>query len=211
MNAKTDDVANIEQWRSYFYPNTIVLKNKLNIKDQRVLNAQEALLTANRRNELEDMPVQINDSTALFAIHKHLFQDIYEWAGEKRTINMATKHTVFASTNVLEQELAKIDKLIFEYKQIDTNNVLAISKKLAGVLDAINYCHPFREGNGRAQREFIRILALEKNLILDLNTPDDAKIYNEYMTATIHRDVDTLSLLIYEYLEPQITFGQSFV
>lgn len=71
---------------------------------------------------------------------------------------------------------------------------------MAEILDAVNYLHPFREGNGRAQREFLRILALEKNLILNLNPPNNKKIYEQYMNGTINSDIKVLTKLIFELI-----------
>lgn len=72
--------------------------------------------------------------------------------------------------------------------------------KLAEILDAINFLHPFREGNGRAQREFIRLLALEKGLILNLNPPDDKSVYERYMKGTVESELNTLTALIFELI-----------
>ncbi len=61
--------------------------------------------------------------------------------------------------------------------------------------------HPFREGNGRAQREFLRHLALEKGLTLNLNPPDNMNFYERYMSGTIDGDVEKLSALIFELIQ----------
>ena len=61
--------------------------------------------------------------------------------------------------------------------------------------------HPFREGNGRAQREFIRLLALEKGFNLNLNPPDNKNIYERYMQGAIESDVKILSELILELID----------
>jgi cell filamentation protein len=71
---------------------------------------------------------------------------------------------------------------------------------LAEILDNINYLHPFREGNGRAQREFLRLLAKEKDLILNLNPPDSKSVYERYMKGTINSDIQTLTELIFELI-----------
>ena len=76
-----------------------------------------------------------------------------------------------------------------------------MARKLAEILDNINFLHPFREGNGRTQREFIRILALEKGFILNLNPPDNIEVYERYMHGTINGDIDTLSSLIFDLLQ----------
>ena len=75
------------------------------------------------------------------------------------------------------------------------------SNQLAEILDNINFLHPFRDGNGRAQREFIRLLALEKGYQLNLNPPDNKSIYDRYMKGTIESDVNLLSDLIMELLK----------
>jgi cell filamentation protein len=71
---------------------------------------------------------------------------------------------------------------------------------LASILDHVNFLHPFREGNGRTQREFIRLLALEKELTLNLNPADNTKVYNQYMQGTINGDIELLSQLIFEQI-----------
>jgi cell filamentation protein len=74
-------------------------------------------------------------------------------------------------------------------------------EKLAEILDNVNYLHPFREGNGRTQREFLRLLASEKSLILNLNPPDNKSVYERYMKGTIESDVTTLIELIFELVD----------
>ena len=64
----------------------------------------------------------------------------------------------------------------------------------------MNYLHPFREGNGRTQREFVRTLALEKGYVLNLNPPDNVDVFERYMSGTIDGDVDKLTRLIGELL-----------
>jgi cell filamentation protein len=76
-----------------------------------------------------------------------------------------------------------------------------IANKLAEILDTVNYLHPFREGNGRTQREFLRLLALDKGLTLNLNPPDNKDVYERYMKGTINSDLSVLSDLIFELIE----------
>jgi cell filamentation protein len=73
-----------------------------------------------------------------------------------------------------------------------------LAEKLAEILDNVNYLHPFREGNGRTQREFLRLLALEKGLTLNLNPPDEKSVYERYMKGIIESDSLTLNELIFE-------------
>jgi len=69
---------------------------------------------------------------------------------------------------------------------------------IATLCESINHLHPFREGNGRTQREFLRLLAGEKDLTLDLSPPDNASIHNRYMSGTIDGNVEQLTALILE-------------
>ncbi|MCH7414186.1 Fic family protein [Belliella sp. R4-6] len=71
---------------------------------------------------------------------------------------------------------------------------------MAEILDNVNCFHPFREGNGRAQREFLRLLALEKGLILNLNPPDNKSVFERYMKGTIESDLEILKELIFELI-----------
>lgn len=93
-----------------------------------------------------------------------------------------------------------IDSLIKEYEEVDTLDKLGIAKCLANILDTVNYLHPFREGNGRAQREFVRSLALKKKYSLNLNPPDNVEVFEQYMKGTIESDVNVLTELIYNQL-----------
>lgn len=70
-------------------------------------------------------------------------------------------------------------------------------------MDNVNYLHPFREGNGRAQRELLRLLALEKGLLLNLNPPDNTNVFERYMQGTINSDLETLANLIFELINEE--------
>jgi cell filamentation protein len=96
-----------------------------------------------------------------------------------------------------------IDSLIEEYIKIDSINTREISEKLAIILDNTNFLHPFREGNGRTQREFIRLLALQKGYIINLNPADNIDIHDKYMQGTINSDVALLCDLIFSQLKKQ--------
>ena len=91
--------------------------------------------------------------------------------------------------------------MILDYRSISKGENLQIAAKLAEILDNVNYLHPFREGNGRAQREFLRLLASEKGLSLNLNPPDNKNVYDQYMQGTINSDLKTLTELILDQIE----------
>lgn len=159
----------------YCYPGTDVLINKLNIKDDDILSEAERKYTAIRGLELLNHPISGKfDLKHLQAIHKHLFQDIYPWAGEIRTVDIA-KSNLFCLTQFIQSYADDIfGKLKFE------NYLIGLEKdefviRCAYYFCEINALHPFREGNGRSQREFIRELALNAGWIIDWHkiNPDE--------------------------------------
>ncbi len=180
---------------------TGVLKNLAGITDKDDLLFFESVAVSKRIKELFDKPIKINGIESLFEIHKHLFQDVYEWAGKKRKVEISKEGNQFFPTTYFDNASKYIDSLIQEYKKIPKKNIEQISEKLAQILDAVNHLHPFREGNGRAQREFIRLLALEKAYKLNLNPPDNKYVYEQYMKGTINGDINTLTKLILEIIK----------
>jgi cell filamentation protein len=185
----------------YTYPQTSVLKNLVNITNADDLLFVESAAVSKRTKELAENPIKIKNSQTLLDIHKYLFQDIYEWAGKKRMVEISKDGKQFFPTTHFGNAFVFIDNIIEEYRKIGKEEISNISDKLAEILDTINFLHPFREGNGRTQREFIRILALEKGLILDLNPADNKDVYERYMQGTINADVKLLSNLINERLK----------
>ena len=129
-----------------------------------------------------------------------MFQDIYSWAGKRRTVEISKSGKQFFPVSRFDNALNYIDALILEYKAVNENDEEMLSQKLAEILDTVNYLHPFREGNGRTQREFIRLLAREKGWTLNLNPPDNVNIYERYMAGTIDGNVSVLAELIQECL-----------
>lgn len=178
-----------------------VLHNLANIEDEKVLLAYESLKVSKRVEELIEKPIKIKDSNSLLVIHHYLFQDIYEWAGKLRTVNISKDGKPFFEGERFHIAFQYVDNLILEFRNIKRTNKKELAKKLAEILDNVNFLHPFREGNGRTQREFLRLLALEKGIKLNLNPPDNKSVYKRYMHGTIDSDLDTLSELILEQIE----------
>jgi cell filamentation protein len=106
------------------------------------------------------------DSEHLKAIHAYLFRDVYEWAGQFRTIPLAKadyvrspRVTRFTPPDLIEQELTMVfDELANEHF-LQGMQRREFARKVAALLSEMNRIHPFREGNGRAQRQFVRQLA----------------------------------------------------
>jgi len=178
-----------------------ILNNLANIEDEKILLVFESLKVSKRIEELIDKPIKIKDSDSLLKIHYFLFQDVYEWAGQVRVVNISKDGKPFFNKERFHIAFKYLDTLISEYRKIRKTNKAELAKKLAVILENINYLHPFREGNGRTQREFLRILALEKGLHINLNPPDNKNVYERYMKGTFESDIGELSELILELIE----------
>ena len=189
-----------ERHSNYCYTNSNVLVNKLNIKDFKKLQIYEAKITAAKLLSLRQKGIIGNfDIQHLNAIHTYLFEDIYPFAGKFRNENIAKGVFRFAEWEYIESEL---NNLLLKLK--NENYLEGISKenlanRLAFYLSELNVLHPYREGNGRTIREFIRELALKNNYVLNLSkvSPKD------FLDASMKSIVDTsfLSKLIFECLE----------
>jgi len=186
---------------TYTDPKTSVLRNLANITDPNDLLFFESAAVIKRAKELELQPIAVQNAETLLDIHRYLFQDVYHWAGQKRTVEISKQGKPFFLTAYFDKGFAYIDTLITDYRKIDPANKSQLAEHLAVLLDSINYLHPFREGNGRTQREFIRVLALEKGYTLNLNPPDNLDVYERYMSGTIEGDVKKLAELTLEMMQ----------
>ncbi len=136
-------------------------RNKFNLTDYLELEPIEKAFSLKRARQLEDLRVTGKfDVAHLKSIHRHLFQDVFPWAGEFRHVNISKGNSTFGPALHLSGALAEtLGKLANE-------NVLRgleprkFASRAAFYLGEINAIHPFREGNGRTQREFVRQLAL---------------------------------------------------
>jgi cell filamentation protein len=185
---------------SYIDQSSGVLINLPGIQDSNDLMFFESVVVSSRIQELVLSPITVNSCKDLFEIHRFLFQDVYKWAGKIRTIEISKESKQFFPTTAFSSALNYIDSLIKEYEGVDALDKLRIAKSLANILDTVNYLHPFREGNGRAQREFVRSLALKKKYSLNLNPPDNVEVFEQYMKGTIESDVNVLTTLIFNQL-----------
>jgi cell filamentation protein len=183
---------------SYVYPNTGVLRNKANIHDQAGLDAFEADATAVRLLELVGDPLQGNfDLDHLRAIHRHLFQDVYEWAGELRTVDISRGTSRFASFGLIEAYLGSQLKGVAQEDFLRSLAPESFVARLAHYMSEINAAHPFREGNGRVQRAFCAQLADQAGYFMDFQTIDQAAMYN-VMIASFNGDEKPLANLLGE-------------
>ena len=152
----------------YAYPETRVLRNLLDIRDPVALEAFEADVTIHRLAELHAYPVTGRfDAAHLKVIHKHIFQDVYGWAGQFRTVDMSKSGSLFARAPYIESALQELLAGLHREDFLRRAAIDEFAKRAGFYLTELNAVHPFREGNGRAQREFLRELAVQAGFTLD--------------------------------------------
>ena len=152
-----------DNWEDYFYPGTKVLKNNLGIMDASLLREKEIELTFARQVELIENPIEGNfDAEHLKNIHYYLFQDVYPFAGKYRVVNIEKNHYGFADYQLISQKID--EELLLMHQDSQTiSSKYEFACHLARYYVELLAIHPFREGNGRSVREFIREYAIEQS------------------------------------------------
>lgn len=173
INASTSDC----------YEDTACLINKLGITDDNKLKEFEGAVTFAKASELEQTPISNTfDVEHYKAIHKYLFEDIYEWAGKYRTANISKKGTKFASADNISNLMSACFKRLKECNYFQNEPFDEFVENIVDFYCVTNRIHPFREGNGRTQRIFITQLIRLNNYDIDFSLIDK----DDLMIATIH-------------------------
>ncbi|HHX85876.1 MAG TPA: cell filamentation protein Fic [Actinomycetales bacterium] len=161
-------------WYAYFWPGTIVLRNRLGIYDPDELRNREDLTVEVRASEIRTGAHPIDrtfDAAHLSRIHAHLFGDLYDWAGHFRTVNIskatdtgAVHH--FGDHSSMDMYLRQARALIARTAWAELEHS-GLAERLADVHTRLNFAHPFRDGNGRTTRIFMQHLAQRAGRDLD--------------------------------------------
>ncbi|MBO5357630.1 MAG: Fic family protein [Clostridia bacterium] len=163
------------------YEGTTCLINKLDIRDEKILNEIEADITFAKASLLEKEPIKGSfDFDHYKAIHHFLFLDLFDWAGQIRTVNISKKGTSFVS----HEKIEKIGKLCLSKISngyLDNISHGEFAKRIAELYHDMNMLHPFREGNGRTQRIFFAQLIRYYGYDIDFSEID----FDYLMFATI--------------------------
>lgn len=168
----------------YVYPGTSVLVNKFGIINSADLERCERLVTAARIFELQGMGVTGDFGPEhLKSIHQYIFQDIYDWAGEFRTLQIYKGRTEFGCPDRLASDL---NDLCNDIKRHGFYRSLPLEETAAGFSDVfsrLNLIHPFREGNGRTQRICMEQLALNAGFDLNMSGISENDMRNASIAA----------------------------
>jgi cell filamentation protein len=186
---------------TYCYPGTDVLRNKAEITNAQDLDTYEGELSTLRSIEILENPIAGKfDLAHLQQIHLALFQDVYKWAGKIRTVDISRGNSRFANVRFIESATNDIFNKLARENWLKGLDAGALSKRLAHYLSEINALHPFREGNGRAQRIFISQLSQSAGYQLNYSDLEQEQIYRA-MELAFNGDESILANLILERLE----------
>jgi cell filamentation protein len=157
-----------ESSEPYLYPGTSVLRNLRGLTDSQELAAFEARSTHRRLAELLEVPLSSRfDIGHLKAIHRYIFQDVFEWAGQFRTVDISKVGHLFGRAAFLEAALQQAFEKLASENHLVGLGADKFAERAAYYFGELNAAHPFREGNGRTQREFIREVGLKAGHYLD--------------------------------------------
>ena len=177
----------------YCYPGSTVLINRLGIKEADRLDYAEREIVAQRA--AQGVPAGGFDLNHLRAIHRHLFQDVYAWAGEIRTVEIAKGRQQFQFLRYIETGMADVYRRLSDANFLKGLDKQSFANDAGQIIGDVNYVHPFREGNGRTQVIYLKQLAAQAGYDLEIRKIDARR----WIAASIaaHRgDYEPISLEI---------------
>ncbi len=202
----------------YTLPDGLTLKNKLCITNYEALEIAETRCVTDRLSDLRlgEGPAGHFDAAHLKAIHRHLFQDVYEWAGHTRDERVLLSDGAIATEPVLRKfdgkpftdgalianALDRIGRRLADDQYLRGLGREEFANRAADVLVDLNRVHPFREGNGRTQRVFIEALAQEAGHRLDFSVVSRQRMIQASIAGNEKSDPGMMRRLFREISDP---------
>lgn len=175
----------------YCYKGSTVLRNRLGIRNQQQLDAFEAESVLQRG--FEGLPAGVFDPPHFRSIHRHLFQDVYRWAGKYRTVRISKGASSFCYPEYIAREVDRIFAKLHAHHpfsgRLSPARFAKIGAELVGELNAI---HAIREGNGRTQMAFFAMMSARAGFPLDLERLQPAP-FLAAMIDSFHGRTDALA------------------
>jgi len=204
--------------QGYTYPNvsddpdqTDVLRNRLGLRRHSELHPEEYRRTSHRILEIRlgMGPSGSFDADHLKAIHRHIFQDVYEWAGHMRHErpvvdgarvepigSMRKGATTFLPGSHIDMGLTEAFKPIRDPDVLKTSTPEQFAAIAGKVLNELNYVHPFREGNGRTQEAFVAELGRHYGHNVDLSVITRSRMVSASIAGTQDPDHPAMAALL---------------
>lgn len=174
-----------QAWQRYYYPGTDTLRNKANIHDHTELRTAEYRKASSAALALRQGTRSLDGETVeerLCSAHRQLFEEIYDWAGDLRDVNISKGGNHFGDHNSMGMYLRQANGAVqrFDWERASYDEKLT---QLAALHTDLNFAHPFREGNGRATKVFMSDLAQQHGI--ELSFADvDSDVWNEASRQT---------------------------
>jgi len=159
----------------YCYPGTHILINRLGLLDADQLDLVERRIVVQRL--AEGPPSGDFDLAHLRAIHRHLFQDIYDWAGELREVEIAKGGHGFMPRRFIATGMFDVHDRIVRADGLRGLDAEGFARAAGEIIGDVNHIHPFREGNGRTQIEYLRQLAARGGHAIDVRRLNGERWY----------------------------------
>lgn len=195
-------------WAAYFIPGSDdVLRNRVGVTSASALSAAETDLSEARLLELREKPElaapRSYDLAHLSAIHAQLFHDVYDWAGEVRTVGIEKDGESFCPPGNISQAMEHVAMRVAETNRLRNVAASVLPQQVAYLYDYVNYAHPFRDGNGRSTREFFDQLLAERSCGLNWELTDSAELYQACHSARAESDLSGLTSMFERIIDDQ--------
>ncbi len=183
----------------YVYPKTEVLRNKLDLHDKGTLKEAETVITTLRITRLRQNAIssEFNLET-MKQIHKFIFDPLYAWAGNIRSISIEKGYSNFCPVEKIEQRQAELFNLLKKENYLQNLSVDDFAERITYYFGEINMLHPFREGNGRTQREFIYQLSKAAGHELDLTNITQEQMLKATFDYSNHNNYEMRKMIYKE-------------
>lgn len=185
----------------YCYTGTAVLKNRAGLREQMALEAFEHDAALQRAEET--YPAGRLSVAHYRAIHRHLFQDVYSWAGHFRTVRIAKGNSMFCYPENIGAEMKRLFADLRTEAYFLGLDADAFAARAAHFLAELNAIHPFRDGNGRTQLSFLTLLADRAGHPLHLERLDPAAVLKA-MISSFHGKEAELTDVVRKLLAPKL-------
>ena len=167
----------------YCYKGSFVLKNRAGLRDPDALEGFELEMSSIRAEE--PLPKGKFDPAHYCAVHRHLFQDVYIWAGKYRTVRTAKDGNSFCYPDHIATQMDGLFEGLNDAAFLPGVPRPTFAKAAAHFLGELNAIHAFREGNGRTQLSYLYLIGLKAGHPLDLTRVQAAPMLDA-MIASFH-------------------------
>jgi cell filamentation protein len=178
----------------YWYRGTSVLKNRAGFRSQIELDKFEALCFTSRA--AEPLPAGKLSQTHYCAVHRHLFRDVYAWAGRFRQVRIGKNGSMFCYPENIPEQMRRLFDSLADQNCLRDLEGEPFSSAAAHFLSELNAIHPFREGNGRTQNIFLAVLADQAAHPLDSLKIDPPELLQATITAFHGNEMPLVNVIL---------------